>query len=118
MGEWGMKEIKNYIGKNKHGILFLYIFTFAIYCAWLMQNIVTFDAEGFYSYEDGLKWYLQWYALGRWALVELKEIFGVVTINPFFSVSVFLLFFPMSAVLWWYNIQKWMGGEKPKINLE
>lgn len=117
MNEWGMKDVKNFIEKNKFYILLLYIFTFAIYCTWLTQNIVTFDAEGFYSYADGSKWYLQWYELGRWAFVKLKEVFGVVAINPFFSVSVFLLLFPISVVLWWYNIQKWIGDQKNQFGM-
>ena len=83
---------------------------FVIYGMWSFQDFVSFDAEGLYSASNALAWYQQWIGLGRWALVFLKKIFGVWVINPFFSIVIFCVGFPLSVILWNAVFEKWNKG--------
>lgn len=103
----GLDEFIQYCRKKKYDIIILYLFCIAIYGAWIVQDTVTFDAEGFYSYKSGAMWYTQWLALGRWGFCLLKNILGVTVINPFFSVFLFMLLFPLSVVVWGFLFNTW-----------
>ena len=110
-------HLYRYVKERRLSILFIYIYTISIYGAWLSQNLVTFDAEGLYAVPEGTKWYLQWYQLGRWALVLLKKLMGVKLINPYFQISIFILFFPASVILWWFCFYKWNHFKENMIAL-
>lgn len=99
----------DYLKNNSTYLIFIYIFTIALYGMWLAQYFVSFDAEGLYFSSNRIinnEWYYQWVALGRWAFVFLKKILGVQVINPFFSSSMFLILFPLSSFLWHYYLEK------------
>ncbi len=100
-----------YCRKRRDYICLVYGLTAVVYGLWMMQYFVTFDAEGFYTAEYGAGWYNQWLILGRWFLVALKKAMGVSLINPFFSVTVFFVCFPLSAVLWGYLFTCWIQPE-------
>ncbi|WP_029323439.1 glucosyltransferase domain-containing protein [Butyrivibrio sp. AE3004] len=109
-------ERENVIGvinKNiKKRFLFVisaYVFAIFVFGMWAFKDIVSFDAEGFYSLETGKKWYDQWLVLGRWGFVLLKKILGVTSINPFFSITVFFICFPMSIIIWNILLEEWSG---------
>ena len=102
-------KIQKKINDNLLLVICTYLFVVILYGAWAFTDIVTFDAEGFYSQANGPKWYTQWLRLGRWGFVLLKKILGVTYINPFFSISVFLIFFPLSVLLWNYILVEWSG---------
>ena len=84
-----------------------YAFAFACYASWASHDIVTFDAEGFYSAAGGIAWYEQWLRLGRWGLILLKHIFGTIVYNSAFNTAAFFLFFPLSALLWIFLFDLW-----------
>lgn len=103
------EKLQRKLNDNLFLVICTYLFVVIFYGSWAFTDIVTFDAEGFYSLNNGIKWYKQWISIGRWGFVFLKNILGVVEINPFFSISVFLLFFPLSVLLWSYILEKWSG---------
>lgn len=78
---------------------------------------MTLDAEGFYSEGNGYKWYLSWIGLGRWGFVLLKRILGVTIINPFFSLVVFFLCFPLSIIMWNALIEEWSSKQSVVLKL-
>lgn len=104
-----------YCNQKNISILFAYILTLILFGMWAYHDIVTFDAEGFYSRSGGEKWYAQWIAIGRWGLVFLKHLLNVVVINPYFSVSMMLLCFPLAAILWGYALYRWSGQAKSQF---
>ena len=108
-------KFMEYCKERKLSIAIIYLFVFAVYGAWAFQDFVSFDAEGFYSKETGIIWYTQWLELGRWAFCILKKILGVEVINPFFSITVFLICFPFSSVMWSYLFHLW-GGFSSKVS--
>lgn len=112
----GLDDFLSYCKKRKGYICLVFGLTFVVYGLWLMQYFITFDAEGFYTAEYGAPWYQQWMTLGRWFLVFLKKVLGVTLINPFFSVSIFLICFPLSCILWGYLFTYWTQSEKDTSN--
>jgi len=58
-----MRGFSDYCSKRKLEIFFLFFAGLAVYGLYITQDIVTFDAEGFYSSAAGVPWYDQWYAL-------------------------------------------------------
>ncbi len=103
------EKLHRKLNDNIFPVICTYLFVVIFYGSWAFTDIVTFDAEGFYSLTNGIKWYQQWISIGRWGFVFLKNILGVVEINPFFSISVFLIFFPISVLLWNYILEEWSG---------
>ncbi len=103
----GLDDFYAYCKKRRDYICLVFLAAIAIYGVWLMQDFVTFDAEGFYSAEYSTAWYEQWMILGRWFFVALKKALGVTLINPFFSAAVFLICFPLSGILWGYLFTCW-----------
>ena len=99
--------IIDYMKSKKAEIHILYIVCICLFGIWMFNDFVSFDAEGFYSIGNGTKWYSQWIGLDRWAFVLLKSLLGVKVINPFFSVTVFLICFPLSSILWSYLVYLW-----------
>ncbi len=102
-----LDDLMEYLREKKLAIVITYFIAIAMFGVWLCQDFVSFDAEGLYSMANGMKWYQQWIALDRWAFVALKKLLGVGAINPFFSATMALTFFPASAVLWNYLIYLW-----------
>jgi hypothetical protein len=90
---------------------FLYIISFAVYGIWASHDVISFDAEGFYSVQNAGKWYYQWFQLNRWALVYLKRVLSATFINPYLSIALLLILFPLSAVLWSFIFWKWNGEQ-------
>ncbi|MDO4621762.1 MAG: glucosyltransferase domain-containing protein [Eubacteriales bacterium] len=84
-----------------------YLFIITLYGSWAFQDIVTFDEEGLYSAYNASIWYEQWISLGRFSLVALKRLLNVYVISPFFSMTVFLLLFPLSVLLVNYCLYLW-----------
>ena len=111
------EELLEYVLQHKMSVLFVWIFTILVYGAWCAQNIVTFDAEGFFDLTDGQKWYDQWYTLGRWSMVIFKDIFHVKLINPFFQIALFGIFFPASVILWWFCFYRWNRNREYRFGL-
>ena len=105
-----LEDIQRFCQEKTRSICFVYLLTFAAFGMWAFQNIVTFDAEGLYSYATIDPWYTQWIALGRWSFVLLKHLLGVYVINPFFSIAVFFLLFPLSVVAWDFLLERWSGS--------
>ena len=112
-----LDEFFAFVSQHKMSILFVWIFTIMIYGPWCVQNLVTFDSEGFFSMADGQKWYNQWYSLGRWSLILIKDIFNVRLINPYFQITLFGLFFPASVILWWFCFYRWNHNIEPRFGL-
>lgn len=121
VGETQLDKFIAYCRNNRNVILLLMFMTLAVYGAWAYNDFVTFDAEGFYSKQNGVGWYFQWIGLGRWSFVFLKKLLGVELINPFFSITVFFLCFSLSVILWAYVFSFWnkgeMNGKREKIGL-
>ena len=107
--EW--KHFQDYLQARKLSVLFLYIISFAVYGIWASHDVISFDAEGFYSVQNAGKWYYQWFQLNRWALVYLKRVLSATFINPYLSIALLLILFPMSAVLWSFIFWKWNGEQ-------
>ncbi len=110
MLEEKMKSFKEFCRENTNYILATFLATIAIYGAWAFQYFISFDAEGMYLDTSRIainSWYMQWIGLGRWAFVVLKKALGILAINPFFSIGIFLIFFPMSTILWNYLFESW-----------
>ena len=105
-----LEDIQRFCQEKTRSICFVYLLTFAAFGMWAFQNIVTFDAEGLYSYATIDPWYTQWIALGRWSFVLLKHLLGVYVINPFFSIAVFFLLFPLSVLAWDFLLERWSGS--------
>ncbi len=106
-----INNLFEYIKQNRLYVFGVYFCFFVFYGIWSFQDFVSFDAEGLYSASNAIAWYQQWIGLGRWALVFLKKILGVWIINPFFSMIVFMICFPLSVILWNYLFEKWNGGK-------
>ena len=88
-------------------IISILLITVAVYAMWAAQDIVTFDAEGLYNESSAVKWHKASIAMGRWGTYYIKKLFGTLIVNPYFSVAVFWVCFPLSAILWLYNIYTW-----------
>ena len=104
------KSFIEFCKEHTNYILATFLATIAIYGAWASQYFVSFDAEGLYLETSRVTvnpWYMQWIGLGRWAFVVLKKVLGVLSINPFFSIGIFIVLFPMSAILWNYLFDNW-----------
>lgn len=101
-----------YIKKNKLYFITVFIVFIAIYGIWAFNDFVTLDAEPMYTTNGAAELYNSWIVLGRWALVILKKIMGIWNINPFFAITVFVIGFPVSSVVWNYILQKWFGCDK------
>ena len=110
--ETQIDDFIEYCKNRKMSIAIIFLVAFAVYAVWAFQDFISFDAEGFYSKENGIVWYEQWLGLGRWAFCLLKDILGVKVINPFFSITIFLLCFPLSSVVWSYLFYLWGGAGK------
>ncbi len=111
------EALYTYISQHKISVLFVWIITILIYGAWSTQNLVTFDAEGFYEVAAGQGWYNSWYQLGRWSLVLFKDIFNVKLVNPYFQITMFGLLFPASVILWWFCFYRWNKNAEPRFGL-
>ena len=70
-----VRDLKQYCGRRSLAIVAIYVVFLALFGMWAFHDMVTFDAEGFYSLEGGVKWYVQWIELGRWGFVALKSYF-------------------------------------------
>lgn len=101
-----------YLKNNKFYFLIVFIIFIAIYGIWTFNDFVTTDAEPMYTAQGAADIYNSWIALGRWALVFLKKILGVWIINPFFALTIFIIGFPLSSMLWNYIFQKWLDIDK------
>ncbi len=117
MNNSNIQELYKYIKTRKMEVVFVYLFTILLYGVWMAQNLVTFDAEGFYFEDSGLKWYEQWYQLGRWSLVVMKKILNVKLVNPYFQLTTLGIFFPASVILWWFCFYKWNHFKESKFAL-
>ena len=106
-------EFKDYCNKRPIALVGLFALTIAFFGMWAFHHMVTFDAEGFYSLENGEKWYVQWIAIGRWAFVALKAALDVIAVNPYFATALFVLLLPLSALLWSFAFQRWAGSDQP-----
>ena len=82
----------------------------AVYGVWTTQDIMTFDAEGFYVEDLVGGWLKGWIGVGRWGFFLLKKVLRVVIINPYFSMAVFLVAFPLSSVVWSFFIFRAQGN--------
>ena len=82
----------------------------AVYGVWTTQDIMTFDAEGFYVEDLVGGWLKGWIGVGRWGFFLLKKVLRVVIINPYFSMAVFLVAFPLSSVVWSFFICRAQGN--------
>lgn len=111
------EELLTYVLQHKMSVLFVWIFTILVYGVWCAQNLVTFDAEGFYYLADGQKWYDQWYALGRWSMVLFKDILHVRLVNPYFQIALFGICFPASVILWWFCFYRWNRNHECRFGL-
>lgn len=104
------KSLAEFCKENIVYIFVTFLCVMAIYGAWAFQYFISFDAEGFYLETSRItinSWYMQWIGLGRWAFVVLKKVLGILSINPFFSIGIFMVFFPISAILWNYLFENW-----------
>lgn len=106
-----------YVKRNWRLVIGLYLVAFAVYGTWLVKDIVTFDAEALYNPQFAVEWYEQWYQLGRWMLVLLKNVLGVSVINPYFSNMVLFIGFPASIILWMFVIESWCGKKSLILRL-
>ena len=103
-----MEEIFYFCKTNSWLCIITWILVFAVWGTWISHDIITFDAEGLYNKGNAELWYLQWYALGRPFLVLAKRLLGVLLINPYFSNTIVLLCFPLSAIIWSAFIERSM----------
>ncbi len=101
-------HITGYVRKNSAMALFFFVLSICIFGVYLSHDIVTFDAEGFYTAGYEAKWYGQWLELGRWGLVILKKLTGLTFINPYFSAAIFFLCIPLGVLLWTTLLSYWM----------
>lgn len=108
-----VRDLRQYCERRSLAIVATYVVFLALFGMWAFHDMVTFDAEGFYSFEGGAKWYAQWIALGRWGFVALKGVLGVIAINPYFSAGMLVALFPLSAILWSFALDRWSGEERP-----
>lgn len=104
-----LTEFGDYCKEHILYIFILAVITAAVYGMWCCQDLITFDAEGFYNTANAHQWYEQWIKIGRWGFYFLKKILGVYLINPYFSVTVFLICFPLSSLLWSFACHIWNG---------
>ena len=93
-------------------IILLFAVFLAVYGVWATHDIMTFDAEGFYVADQVDGWLRGWLGVGRWGFVLLKRVLRVLIINPFFSMAVFLVLFPLSAVVWSFFIYRAKGNRE------
>ena len=108
-----IRDFKDYCVRKPLRVLAVYLIFVALFGMWTFHHMVTFDAEGFFSIENGAKWYEQWMTLGRWGFVALKRVLRVTAINPYFSTGLFILLFPMSALVWSFALERWAEDERP-----
>ena len=101
-----------YLKNNKFYFMMVFIVFIAIYGIWAFNDFVTTDAELMYTSQGAADIYNSWIAFGRWSLVFLKKILGVWIINPFFALTIFIIGFPISSMLWNYIFQKWLDLDK------
>lgn len=105
-----------YLKNNKFYFLIVFIIFIAIYGIWIFNDFVTTDAEPMYTAQGAADIYNSWIALGRWALVFLKKILGVWIINPFFALTIFIIGFPISSMMWNHIFQKWLDMDEEKYS--
>ncbi len=101
-----------YLKNNKFYFGVVFIIFIAIYGIWAFNDFVTTDAEPMYTVQGAADLYNSWIALGRWALVFMKKILGVWIINPFFALTIFIIGFPVSSMLWNHIFQKWLDMDE------
>lgn len=111
------EELLAYVLKHKLSVIFVWAFTILVYGVWLAQNLVTFDAEGFFDSASSRDWYADWLRMGRWSLILFKDIFHVKLINPFFQITIFGIFFPASMILWWFCFYRWNRNREYRFSL-
>ncbi len=105
-----------YLKNNKFYFLIVFLIFIAIYGVWTFNDFVTTDAEPMYTAQGAADLYNSWIALGRWALVFLKKFLGVWIINPFFALTIFIIGFPISSMLWNHIFQKWLDIDEKKYS--
>lgn len=113
----GRADISSYIRRNIAWIIMIYLIFAAFWGSWIVRSLITFDEEGLFFPSDAEEWYNQWFRLGRWAIVYLKKILGVYSVNPYFSNAMLFIFFPMSALLWCFDIETWAGEKTLPVKL-
>lgn len=112
---WGVfNGFFQYMSQRRLSVFMLYVVFFATYGIWGSEDYVTFDAEGFYNTANIGKWYLQWGQLGRWFLIIIKKALHAWLYNPYLSVAMLLICFPLSAVAWGYVFHVWAGADRDK----
>ena len=105
-------DFYEYCRERTPSVILLAVVTLAVWGVWSTHDIMTFDAEGFYL-GDGIDgWLKGWIGVGRWGFVLLKRILRVRVINPYFSMAIFLVAFPFSAVVWSFFICRAQGNRK------
>ena len=105
-------DFYEYCRERTPSVILLAVVTLAVWGVWSTHDIMTFDAEGFYL-GDGIDgWLKGWIGVGRWGFVLLKRILRVRVINPYFSMTIFLVAFPFSAVVWSFFICRAQGNRK------
>lgn len=105
-------DFYEYCRERTPSVILLAVVTLAVWGVWSTHDIMTFDAEGFYL-GDGIDgWLKGWIGVGRWGFVLLKRVLRVRVINPYFSMAIFLVAFPFSAVVWSFFICRAQGNRK------
>ena len=105
-------DFYEYCRERTPSVILLAVVTLAVWGVWSTHDIMTFDAEGFYL-GDGIDgWLKGWIGVLRWGFVLLKRILRVRVINPYFSMAIFLVAFPFSAVVWSFFICRAQGNRK------
>ena len=105
-------DLYEYCRERTPYIILLAVVTLAVWGVWISHDILTFDAEGFYLGDQVNGWLKGWIGVGRWGFVLLKRVLRVRVINPYFSMAVFLVAFPFSAVVWSFFICRAQGNRK------
>ena len=110
--EYLLSQFIDFFQNSKTYIGILYLLFFAVYGSWAYTYFVSFDAEGQYRLSDANRWYTSWIYLGRWGFYYLKRLLNVELSNPYYSIAVFLICFPLSAVIWSFVLQQWLKIQK------
>ena len=86
-------DFYEYCRERTPSVILLAVVTLAVWGVWSTHDIMTFDAEGFYL-GDGIDgWLKGWIGVGRW-------------------MTIFLVAFPFSAVVWSFFICRAQGNRK------
>ena len=110
--EYLLSQFIDFFQNSKTYIGILYLLFFAIYGSWAYTYFVSFDAEGQYRLSDANRWYTSWIYLGRWGFYYLKRLLNVELSNPYYSIAVYLICFPLSAVIWSFVLHQWLKIQK------